>query len=317
MDINTIYTTIMNIALPIDDSYNVISVGDSYYGRTKEGYTVFLIRSNNPNSRSISQKTKHLFLGTNTMCDVTIDGNKQQSNVFDVMICFAGKQDEIISFIQLTDVYTLSNNETPISIQVFFESLKYLFLNSTKIPKSELQGLFGELFFMDYIQNEEFDIVKYWQSTDRMKFDFSLTESKKIEVKTTTLPNRIHKFRHEQLVSDIYDTWIVSIMLRKDDKGLSLYKLTERLKRKNPANLYFHTRITNILKNFTIDELEEIKYNEDYIKQNIGFFQTKDIPKFPIKEPEGVSNAEYDSDLSNLNSSEFDKIKKWIKNCWE
>ena len=39
-----------------------------------------------------------------------------------------------------------------------------------------------------------------------MKFDFSINNYKKIEIKTTTKDVRIHKFRHEQLVSDIYDT---------------------------------------------------------------------------------------------------------------
>lgn len=39
----------------------------------------------------------------------------------------------------------------------------------------------------------------YWQSQDKMKFDFSINETKKIEVKTTTSETRKHKFKHEQL----------------------------------------------------------------------------------------------------------------------
>jgi hypothetical protein len=156
------------------------------------------------------------------------------------------------------------------------------------------------------------NIDTFWQSQDRMKFDFSLSDSKKIEVKTTTSDTRKHKFRHEQLVSDIYDTWIVSLLLRKDDKGLSLYELTNTIKNSCPGNLNLHTRISLMLSNYTVEELSSIRFNSEYITQNISFYRTIDIPKFKDKQPVGVTNTEYDSDLTSIKKRHINELTEWM-----
>lgn len=311
MEIDKLYQTLKTIDKPVGNSYNVIKVENSYYGISKEGYITFISESGNQYARPSSQQTKHLFLGTNMKCSLKMDDGLYEG-IYNVLVCFESNYEAIISFLQLTNVYSKSRKDSAINIKTFFETLKNLFSNKQQLPLLELQGLFGELYFMEYIQNEKFDISDYWQSREKMKFDFSITDYKKIEIKTTTGDSRVHKFRHEQLVSDIYDTWIVSIMLRKDDQGLSLYELSESIKKNNPMNLNLHTRIANLLNNYTKEELEQIKFNENYIKNNIGFYRTSNIPKFQEKQPKGVYNTEYDSDLSNIEKSDKEQLIEWI-----
>lgn len=304
----------MNLVQPRDDIFNVVNEGDSYYGINVDGHVVFISPSLNKNIRSSSQETKHLYLSTNTRCSLKTTTNNIEG-FYNILICKEREFKSVISFLQLTDVYSKVYEESGINIRTFFETLKNLFSNKKQLPLIELQGLYGELFIMEYLRGFQFDISKYWQSKEKMKFDFSISDVKKIEIKTTTGDKRIHKFRHEQLVSDIYDTWIVSIMLRKDDKGLSLYQLAEDVKKNNPKNLNLHTRITNLLNNYTVEELEEIKFNKDYSQKNIGFFRTTNIPKFPEKQPSGVTNTEYDSDLGSTKSGNVSELLEWIDNA--
>lgn len=313
MEIKEIFYALKNINKPTDNSYNVFQNKNCYYGVNSKGHIVFLIKSQISKGLSSSQQTSNLFLGINMKC-ILKQNDFLFEGIYDILVCYENNDQNIISFLQLTNAYCMSNDSLKINIKIFFESLKNLFSSKQKLPYSELQGLFGELYFIDYIDNanSKIDIVKYWQSRDKMKFDFSINNYKKIEIKTTTKDVRIHKFRHEQLVSDIYDTWIVSIMLQRDDQGFSLYELSEKIKNKHSNNLNLNIKISTLLSNYTKFELDEIRYNIDYLIENMRFFRTKNIPKFAGRQPQGVSNAEYDSDLSTIKANTEKEFLEWM-----
>lgn len=44
-----------------------------------------------------------------------------------------------------------------------------------------------------------------------MKFDFSISEKVKLEVKATVKNIRTHHFRHEQLMTEVYDIFVCHI----------------------------------------------------------------------------------------------------------
>lgn len=312
MDMKELYSVLLKIGRPLDDSYNVIKHKDCYFGVTREGYILFATESKNKKIRSISQQTKKLFLGTNMLCKM---GNNENQRIehFDVLMCQDLEVSSVSAFLHLALVYADEDIDSSIEIKDLFDSLKNMFANKQKLPMIELQGLFAELYFIDVVQKEIPSIAQFWQSIDKMKFDFSFTESRKIEIKSSTNDSRIHKFRHEQLVSDIYETWVVSVLLRKDDKGLSLYELVERIKNNHSSNLKIHSKLAGLLFNYSNDELDSIRFNEQYIQKNLGFYKTDDIPKFPDKQPRGVFNTEYDSDLSGLGSRTFSELCDWIR----
>ena len=148
------------------------------------------------------------------------------------------------------------------SITDYFLCLKDLFTNRHKISTRELQGIYSELLFMHYMYKKGINLYGYWQSVDRMKFDFSINETKKIEVKSTIGENRIHKFRHEQLVTDIFDVWIVSMLLRKDDMGMSLYELSNIVKQECAHNVKVLVHVQNLLLNYPIEDLKLMKFRK-------------------------------------------------------
>lgn len=74
------------------------------------------------------------------------------------------------------------------------------------------------------------NIGSFWQKRNKMNFDFTINRIKRMEVKSTIQSIRIHHFKHEQLLSDLYDIMIVSCLLRKDDAGLSLFELIQEIR---------------------------------------------------------------------------------------
>lgn len=113
-----------------------------------------------------------------------------------------------------------------------------------------------------------------------MKFDFSINEQKKMEIKSTLKDIRIHHFRHEQLLSELYDIIIGSVLLRESDTGLSLYELILKVKENAKCNYNVLLYIENFIKNTSDEKLKNIKYDELYIKENIKFYRANMVPRF-------------------------------------
>ena len=147
-----------------------------------------------------------------------------------------------------------------------------------------------------------------------MKFDFSLNEKKRIEIKSTVKSSRTHHFRHEQLLSELYDIKIVSFLLQKNDYGLSLNELVERIHSVYHDNYALLVHIESLVAHVDKDVLETLRYDEIHIKNNLKFFDAKDIPHFTEKTPDGVFNAEYDCCLDTSSELSEEAFVHWILN---
>ena len=186
--------------------------------------------------------------------------------------------------------------------------LTSFFANSIEPSDVELQGLFAELYTM-WSYRLVANLGKYWQSRQRMTFDFSLTDNIKIEVKSTVKNERKHHFRHEQLMEDPYIVYIISYLMRRDDEGLSLYDLINMVKpllSKEPRKMM---AIERFEKNTSEERLREFRFNEGFLQQRKKIYRAADVPKFKEITPEGVSNTEYDCNLDNapdLDESTFE-----------
>ena len=169
MDISVLYSVLLKINRPLDDSYNVVKHNDSYFGVTREGYILFAKECQNKKIRSVSQQTRKLFLGTNILCKM-YDNDTQRIEHFDVLVCQDLDASTVSVFLHLALVYTEDDNDSSVGIRDLFETLKNMFANKQKLPMVELQGLYSELYFIDFVQKEIPRIANYWQSMDKMKF---------------------------------------------------------------------------------------------------------------------------------------------------
>ena len=314
MDSTEIYDNLVKQPLPKNDCYNVFQINnheyEAYIGKDTNGNVVFMIPSSTPNLLPQYQQTKSLRFAFNQKCVINNCGEEQTMHI---LLCKENTYEKISAFIRLTSAFSVSNmNRNQEYLSKLFNAISNLFTKDQEFSRKELQGIFGELFTIKYFHSLGLDIASYWQSRDKMKFDFSLDEHRRLEIKTTIKQNRVHHFRHEQLLSNLYDIKVVSIMLRESDTGLSLKSLIEEIREiySNNFNLMLHIEKVTKAAYYL---LEDVCYDEVYLKKNMRFYDAIQIPHFGEKTPDGVYNTEYDCVLDNIKNMLLDDIVCWLK----
>ena len=282
-----------------------------YYGKGRNGEIVFAIDSNNISQSPSFYKTKYLLLLKKCNVKVLLNQtiyNKRMSML--ILNCLDNKYIETFIRLSLID-HDLDDEK----LFIYFLEFKNLFSEKNKYSYSELQGLYGELFAILFLKKKYLiDISSFYQKEKRRKFDFSISDNKKIEIKTTLRQERVHHFLHQQLDIERRDILILSLMLQKDDEGLSLLSLIEMCKMEFSDNFLFMLVLDNIILNYNRNILDEMRFNSLYLAENIKLFLGSKIPRIKEKNVDGVYNVEYDVDLSNIENMDFTYINDWLLN---
>ncbi|WP_165861286.1 PD-(D/E)XK motif protein [Paenibacillus paeoniae] len=283
-----------------------------YYGINSSKNLVFVIESTNPQMSSQMQSTKKLFFSSNTKCEMIISDATFEKTVH-ILTCLSEVQEEQLAFIRLTEAFSkhlVSNNSY--MLNELFSALVSLFDQGRKTADIELQGMYAELYVIKYFFNLGINISSFWQKNNKMNFDFTINRIKRMEVKSTTQGTRIHHFKHEQLLSELYDIVIVSCLLRGDDAGLSLYKLIQEVRAIAAEDFKTLLYIEQLIKNIPEEVLSGFMYDEIYLENNIRFYPASSIPKFNEAQPEGVTQTEYNSNLSTSSPLSPHLVIKWL-----
>lgn len=282
------------------------------FGKDSLNNVVFMLESQSSQLSSITQSTKSLFFCFNKKCQMVLDG-KEECKMMHILLCKENDQNKILAFIRLTYAFSsqgLGNDQ--FYLARLFASLSELFGKSKSVSEMELQGLYAELYTILYLKDKGIDIARYWQTKNKMKFDFSIDSKKRIEIKSTLKPDRIHHFKHDQLQSQLYDIKVVSLQLQKNDYGVSLLDLIERMREEYAENFAFLMRIEAIAGKVDSNIMDRLKYDKIYINDRIRFYDALDIPHFNEVSPEGVFNAEYDCVLDGVRSLDFKSFSDWL-----
>lgn len=297
--------------IPISNNgYNLVTVDKFMWGKGKNNEIVFGFISINNKITPLIQTTAHLKLYINNLFEIKID-NKNVCEKMSLLVLKTISSKYVEVFINL--ILSMIENLNEEKLLSHFLEIKALFSNERKISRNELEGMWGELFSMYNLKKYyNTDISKYYQKEAKRKFDFSVTDKKKIEIKSTLKPERIHHFLHQQLDTDRFDIMVISIKLQKDDKGLSLFELIKICKTLFSNNFEIIFYIETIVKNIEINELEELKFNLEYAKTNFKIFDALTLPRIKEKNVDGIFNVEYDVDFSNIQNKEIEEFNKWL-----
>ena len=297
-----------------NQTYEVFSVDDTcYFGKDKDNYIAFMIPSLMIRVASVYQETRSLRFAINKKCTFRND-DTIETKVVHLLTCKERDEEKIMAFIRLTKAFAQNDRDNDqYYLARLFSSISSLFDKERKVSEIELQGLFAELYTIRYFGKKSCDLSRFWQSRNMMKFDFSISEKKRIEIKSTLKASRTHHFKHDQLLSELYDIHIISFLLRKSDFGVSLEDLVDEIREDYSDNYALLMHIEMSIAHVDKDMMRGIKYDELYLKENLRYFGAKDIPHFNEKTPDGVFNAEYDCclDTSPTVSEEF--LISWIK----
>lgn len=301
MSLLDFYKSNLPIQKPAADDYTLLPFTHSMYvGIDAEGTLAVILKSASGNRCPLMQKTKLLSVECNIVITHDLSGEKETITAH-VVKCYSPIEKEKDLFLELIDALLVNKTYTDEEIMEAFRTLINFFADRREPSDGELIGLYAELCTILSF-NDSFPMAKYWQSVDRMKFDFSVSDKLKIEVKATTKAFRTHHFRHEQLVADMFDIFIVSYMLRYDDEGVSLFEIINQAKpllQDNPRKL---CRVNLVLKNVSQERLSGLRFSPEYTAAKQQIFNAANIPKFDQYTPDGVANAEYDCSLENISS---------------
>lgn len=301
---------VLNEINPLESGYNVKKLGKAYWGKGANDEIIFAIDIYDEKIQPVSQVTKYLTIHINRLFEVQDEKGKSLKK-FSVIVLNKEGNKYLEVFIRLTQSFITNSNN--IDLLSYFLNLKDLFTCSNRSSEKELQGMYGELFVMYMLKiNFGIDISNYYQSEDHRKFDFSISENKKIEIKSTMRPIRIHHFLQEQLNIYRYDIKIFSLMFLKDDKGMSLYDLIIKCNDIFADKLDVILHIEKMIKNVDKIELKMIRFNYNYTKENFRIYDAKDVPRVKEKTEDGVFNIEFDSDLTMSDSISAHNFMEWI-----
>lgn len=309
-----IYIKVKDIPVP-KDGYTVFKDdNDCFFGKDNSNNIVFMLKSNDTKQTMLCQETKSLSFIYNKKCKFKLNGT-EYDEIVHLLICKEKGFEEIDAFIRLTRAFTFNEFENnQFYFAKLFSSLSQLFQKNSNVTEKEIQGLFTELYIILYFYKKGINLAQHWQSKDRMKFDFTINVNKRLEIKSTLLDYHMHHFIHEQLMNDLYDIRIISVLLRKNDFGLNLYDVIKEIREIFKTDFALMLHIDSISFKCCKSQCELIRYDIPYLEKNIKFFRGKDIPRFKEKRPDGVYNTEYDCILENIDEISLTEMLTWIKN---
>jgi hypothetical protein len=286
-----------------------------FFGNDRENNVVFAVESVSGQVGRHKAITRKIVLEYNQPFTVLNDETREIKVMNLSVIKYIGTdRAESDAFKELCELYLLNKNITSLdSIYYIFDALVNLFNNKFDITNSEIQGCFGELITVLYFLNHGFDITEFRQKNEKMKFDFSITDVCKIETKSTVKEERVHHFRDEQLNSNIYDVLVCSVLLRRDDAGISLPELLEVLGKRN-IDFDFMYNMKKIVYQSSNFQKNELRFNLKYSLSQIKFFNSKNLPKFNEK-ISSISKIEYDYDFSGITDILDVEVIEWMQNA--
>lgn len=287
------------------NSYAVMQleeVKNAFLGISSSGLPSLFVKPSENISHKPGVRTSHVTLRLGNDFKVTKSGAPTEIERFDSIMCESNRGDDIQVFLAIIEGLLLHSGKSTIdrnSLISFFRSTSYLFsARPAKDVNAQRQGLWGELFFMQSTRGFKF-WMPAWHSEPTRKFDFSVGK-KRVEVKTSVGTERSHNFSHRQVFPyEGEEIMIASILLRKEDSGLSLRDLINlAMGEVNKEDGY--VKLMEAIRHSSMEDMEENgpTYDEIEAGRSLSWYRSTDIPHFGVAEPAGVSQTRYKIDLS-------------------
>ena len=199
--------------------------------------------------------------------------------------------------------YVFKKIERPISdvdLSSLITSLEDYFKLTPESNKREIQiGVFGELLTIQYLWNAGYkDIVTKYHTNFYSKHDVEINNCLRLEVKATTSEKRIHHFKHNQITRDDVEVIISSVLLEESKEGLTLKELFNQVMElfDDPDSIFALQKL--MIRCGLNEENSGMAFAYQKAVNDIRFFNSKNCPKIPVISIDGITNIEYDVDLS-------------------
>lgn len=309
--VNTLYNQFKAIQSKsaLGDRYNVISISGLSHklGASSEGFPMFFVRTVSSTSTVQNVIREILSVEYNVPCQIKDDEGNIQDDLFSIITLRSLDQPLQSYFIE---IFALMLQHLPVEpsrreLAVEVENLIAIFSALVQPPRKKIQGLWAELLVIEKSTSPE-TLIAAWHSAPTAKYDFTSGRDK-IEVKSTSSEERVHRFALDQLNPGEHSNLLIaSVIVRESGlafDGLSvkgLYqKICERVTSIN-CQLKIFAIIANTIGS-DIDKLDSIYFDYTGASDSLAFFDYRNVPSIAKDNvPEKVSEVKFTSDLSGL-----------------
>ena len=305
-----LFEEMKNIAVISDEKrYTVLSLPEMPHklGCSEEGFPKFFVLASEVNSMMRNLNAELLSVEYDTLCNI-LEGGVQTDNIRFTIITLRSEnellQNTFIDIFQMM-LKMLPPKPTNLMIASKVESLLSIFSKLKKRPIHKLQGLWAELLVIEQSADPSI-VAKAWHSTPESKYDFTMGRDK-VEVKSTSGENRVHRFALDQLNPTANSRLLVcSVITResaKDENGLSVFDLYDSIGHKislDEIRLHvYNVMIETLGSDFYAAKKKYFDYSTAC--DSLSLFDHADIPKIDKAYiPEHVTEVKFSADLSHL-----------------
>lgn len=289
---------------------------DHKIGVSKEGLPLFFIATKDADNNAMDINLKLIQVAFQKDCELITEEEEIKKGVYTIVSLKSNSEDMTKYFVNT--VYYLINqlnlNPSFAQIEAELNNLVNLFRSLSKPPKKTIQGLWTELLFIEQGKDVEY-LISSWHQTKNDRYDFN-DGIDKIEIKSTSKNERIHRFSMTQL-QDVKDVLLIigSTFTLETGKGLCANDLIESIKAK-VTNAGLMLKIHNVVSETLGEEFERIyDVNFDYklALNSIQYFDVRDIPKIKSEAiPHSITDVKYDCNLSYVGSLETEETKSQL-----
>ena len=304
----TLYEQFKDLALPVNDATNVVSVEGSCHklGKTKDGYPEFYVCSDGREGHPQSTLLEYLDIYYDSLCTIRENGmTKQQACCVLSLRCTGESLHLYFITIVLRILDILPSVPTSRRLAIEFDSLISIFSPCHKCNEEKIKGLWGELLVIEQSKEPEM-LIDAWHRNSNDKFDFTLGKDK-IEVKSTASDERKHSFSIGQLdPSKNSNLIIASIFVRPSalsESGLSIKNLYDKIQIKISSSLSRLKLLKGITSIIGIESDAFFSLGFDYITacDSLQYYDSSKVPHIDSSIiPLGVSDVSFKSDLKGV-----------------
>lgn len=307
---NSIIKRFRNISTtPNSDIINVIDIDNMPHklGVSPQGFPMFFAVTSENNFPAYNIEREFLRVQYNLPCTIVLENQDKQDNRYTIITLKNHEEELQNSFIEIFILMLkkLMPNTTKKELSIEIENLITIFTALARPPKKKLQGLWAELLVIEQSKDPAL-LINCWHSQPNIKYDFSDGQDK-IEVKSTSSEERLHRFSLDQLnPSQNSQLLIASSIVRecgKSESGLSVFDLYQKITElvsDNDLRLRCYTIIAETLGDSLVKS-KKVYFDYTEASDSLRYYNCPDIPKIERETiPEAVSEVKFMSNLTHI-----------------
>lgn len=285
--------------------------GNLRIAKDADGLPAVLIPETDENATRPPIRLRNLNILFGAPCHIEI-GSTFEFGHYTVIRCLDGSPEMTRYFLAVSIAALQANADdfTSTTVHDVVAHLTELFRLLANRPSRSIRGLWAELFIIAR-SRDPVALLKAWHSTNSDLHDFN-DGSARLEVKGAARERR-HRFSADQLTDPGVPLFIASLLVEQSPGGESISDLRteicERIAWNADLVQKLDLMIAEALGDTVTTAAEDYRFDVVVAHNSLRFYVGASVPHLEPPFPKGISNVEFDVDLSDapqLESTELD-----------